>query len=31
MTTQYSKGGRHILSNLQVAHSLCNLKKGVRS
>ena len=24
----YSKGGRHVLGNLQVTHSLCNLRKG---
>jgi hypothetical protein len=26
----YSKGGRHVLSNLQVTHATCNLKKGAR-
>lgn len=26
----YSKGGDHRMSNLQVAHSLCNLRKGAR-
>ena len=25
-----SKGGRDVLSNLQVAHSLCNMRKGAR-
>ena len=26
----YSKGGQHVLGNLQVAHSLCNIRKGAR-
>lgn len=26
----WSKGGQHTLSNLQVTHSLCNLRKGAR-
>lgn len=26
----YSKGGRHVLRNLQVTHSTCNLRKGAK-
>lgn len=26
----WSKGGTHALSNLQVAHSVCNMRKGAR-
>lgn len=26
----YSKGGRHVAGNLQVAHSRCNMRKGAR-
>lgn len=28
--TPWSKGGRHELDNLQVTHSLCNIKKGAQ-